>query len=134
MMKKVLTIGVYDLLHLGHIELFRKAKALGDYLIVAVQDADFVTKFKPDTKLVYTTEQRLYMVSSVKFVDEVVEYQSADQIVKTVDFDILAVGPDQTNNAFILAKEWCKLHGKNVITIPRTSGVSSSALRKGVNS
>lgn len=133
-MKKVLTIGVYDLLHLGHIELFRKCKALGDYLIVAVQDAAYVTKFKPTTKLVYTTDQRKYMVDSIKFVDEVVVYQTADQIVKTVDFDILAVGPDQTNSAFVLAKQWCEEHGKEIITVPRTNGVSSSALRQGVNS
>ena len=43
-MKKVLTVGVYDLLHVGHVELFRKAKSLGDYLIVAVQDSDVVKK------------------------------------------------------------------------------------------
>jgi glycerol-3-phosphate cytidylyltransferase-like family protein len=107
---------------------------LGDYLIVAVQDAAYVTKFKPTTKLVYTTDQRKYMVNSIKFVDEVVVYQTADQIVKTVDFDILAVGPDQTNSAFVLAKRWCEKHGKEIITVPRTNGVSSSALRKGVNS
>ena len=63
-MKKVLTVGVYDLLHIGHIELFRKAKALGDYLIVAVQKSDYVLKYKPNAKLVYSTEQRCYMVTT----------------------------------------------------------------------
>ena len=54
-MKKVLTVGVYDLLHIGHIELFRKAKALGNHLIVAVQDSEVVLQYKPDVNLVYST-------------------------------------------------------------------------------
>ena len=60
-MKRILTVGVFDLLHFGHMELFRKAKALGDHLIVAVQDDENVVKFKPGTKLTYNTEQRCYM-------------------------------------------------------------------------
>ena len=66
-MKKVLTVGVYDLLHIGHVELFRKAKALGDYLIVAVQDSDVVLKFKPEAKMVYSTEERCYMVRAIRY-------------------------------------------------------------------
>ena len=53
-MKKVLTVGVYDMLHIGHVLLFMKAKELGDELIVAVQDGDVVLKYKPDTKMIYT--------------------------------------------------------------------------------
>ena len=49
-MKKVLTVGVYDLLHVGHVNLFRRAKAQGDYLIVAVQGSDVVLKYKPEAK------------------------------------------------------------------------------------
>lgn len=46
-MKKVLTVGVFDYLHIGHIKLFDRCKSYGDYLIVAVQDLDYVEKFKP---------------------------------------------------------------------------------------
>jgi len=53
-MKKVLTVGVYDLTHYGHFELFRKARTLGDYLIVAVQDSSAVNRFKPETNLICT--------------------------------------------------------------------------------
>lgn len=132
-MKRVLTIGVYDLLHIGHIELFRKAKNLGDYLIVAVQDSNYVNKFKPGTSLYYSTEDRLFMVGSIRYVDETIVYTSADEIVKTVDFDILAVGPDQTNEAFVKAKQWCKDNGKQIIVLPRTEGVSSSDIRIIIN-
>jgi cytidyltransferase-like protein len=86
-MKTVLTFGVYDMLHIGHILLFKKAKELGDKLIVAVQDGDYILKYKPDTKMVYTTEERLYMVSTIKYVDEVVVYKDVDKDIKNIDFD-----------------------------------------------
>ena len=93
-MKKVLTVGVYDILHIGHVLLFKHARELGDILIVAVQESDVVRKYKPSAKLVYTTDERMFMVGSMKFVDQVVSYREVDNIVKTIDFDILAVGPD----------------------------------------
>ena len=49
--KRVLTVGVYDLLHKGHVEIYRRAKGLGDYLIVAVQDSDYILKYKPNAKV-----------------------------------------------------------------------------------
>lgn len=49
-MKKILTVGVYDYFHLGHLRLFKNAKKLGDYLIVAVQDGDYILRYKPDAK------------------------------------------------------------------------------------
>lgn len=61
MMKKVLTVGVFDLLHIGHVNLFRRAKKLGDSLTVAVQCSEVVLKYKPDAKLVYSTEERIYI-------------------------------------------------------------------------
>ena len=128
-MKKILTIGVFDLLHVGHVELFRKAKALGDYLIVAVQDSDMVERWKPGAKLVCTTEERCYMVRAIRYVDEVVVYESAEEIVQKVDFDVLAKGPDQMNESFRKALEYCEKAGKEVCILPRTEGISSSDLK-----
>lgn len=128
-MKKILTVGVFDLLHFGHIELFRKAKALGDHLIVAVQDAEYVTKFKPEAKLTYTTEQRCYMIAAIRYVDEVVVYETAESIVQEVDFDVFARGPDQTNDSFVAAEKWCAAHNKEVTILPRTEGISTSMLK-----
>lgn len=129
-MKKILTVGVYDLLHIGHIELFRKAKAMGDYLIVAVQDSAYVKKFKPEAQLVYSTEERCYMVRSIRYVDEVVVYDSVDKIVEEVDFDIFAKGPDQNHEGFMKAVTFCQEHGREVKTLPRTDGISSSELKE----
>ncbi len=128
-MKKVFTVGVYDLLHIGHVELFRKAKALGDWLIVAVQDSEDVVKFKPEAKLVYNTEERCYMVRSIRYVDDVVVYKNVKDIVKEVDFDIFVVGPDQNHQGFQEAIKYCKEKGREVVVLPRTDGISSSELK-----
>lgn len=129
-MKKILTVGVYDLLHIGHINLFKKSKQLGDYLIVAVQSSEVVSDFKPNAKLIYSTEERMYMVKAVRFVDEVIEYQSVDEIVKTVEFDILVTGPDQNHIGFKNAISWCNENGKQTVVIPRTEGISTSWLKE----
>ena len=129
-MKKVLTVGVYDLLHVGHVELFRKAKALGDYLIVAVQDSEVVALYKPESQTVLSTEERCYMVRAIRYVDEVVVYRDVKDIVREVDFDIFAKGPDQRHEGFQKAVEWCQAQGREVVVLPRTEGVSSTDLKE----
>jgi len=129
-MKKVLTVGVYDLLHIGHVNLFRRAKALGDTLTVAVQSSEVVLKYKPEAKLIYSTEERMYMVKAIRYVDEVITYEAVDDIVKTADFDIFVTGPDQTHEGFQRAIQWCKDNGKESVVLPRTEGISSSWLKE----
>ena len=129
-MKKVLTVGVYDLLHIGHVNLFRRARAEGEYLIVAVQESEVVLKYKPEVKLVYSTEERMYMVKAIRYVDKVITYKAVDDIVKTADFDIFVTGPDQNHDGFQKAIRWCKEHGKKHIVLPRTEGISSSWLKE----
>ena len=128
-MKTVLTFGVFDMLHIGHILLFKRAKELGDRLIVAVQDGDYILKYKPGTNMVYTTKERLYMVSTIKYVDEVIVYKDVDKDIQNIEFDVFAKGPDQIHSGFQRAVEWCKANGKEVIVIPRTDGISSTMLR-----
>lgn len=133
-MKAILTFGVYDMLHIGHILLFKHAKELfpGEEcrLIVAVQDGDFILKYKPGTKMVYTTEERMFMVSSVRWVDEVVTYKDVDVDIQNIEFDVFAKGPDQIHAGFQRAVEWCEANGKEVIVVPRTEGISSTMLRE----
>lgn len=128
--KTVLTFGVYDMMHIGHILLFKRAKERGDRLVVAVQDGDFILKYKPDTRIIYTTEERLYMVSTIRYVDEVVTYQDVDKDIQHIDFDVLVLGQDQNHPGFQRAIEWCKEHGKEVVRLPRTEGISSTLLRE----
>ncbi len=127
--KKVLTVGVYDLIHKGHVELYRRAKGLGDYLIVAAQDSDYILKYKPTAKVLNSTEDRKYMIKSIRYVDEVITYTDVDKIVQEIDFDIFVTGPDQIHAGFQKAIRWCEEHGKEHIVLGRTEGVSSSELK-----
>lgn len=126
----VLTVGVYDLLHIGHVELFRKARALGGRLVVAVQDSEVVEAFKPGANLVYSTEERCYMVAAIRYVDQVVVYRNVKDIVRDIAPDIFAKGPDQNHEGFRQAVEWCEQNGKRVVTLPRTEGISSTELKE----
>lgn len=127
--KKVLTVGVYDLLHKGHVELYRRAKGLGDYLIVAAQDSDYILKYKPTAKVLNSTEDRKYMIKAIRYVDEVITYTDVDKIVQEVDFDVFVTGPDQCHSGFQRAIAWCEEHGKEHTVLARTDGVSSSELK-----
>ena len=75
-MNRVLTFGVYDYFHLGHLRLFKQCKEYGDYLIVAVQDGDYIKKYKLDANILYSTEERVEIIEALKVVDRVVVYQT----------------------------------------------------------
>lgn len=130
-MKRVLTFGVFDLLHYGHVRLFERAKQLDEeaHLIVAVQRDSAVNKYKPDAVLKCNEDIRTYMVNSVRYVDEVVFYSDVDIDIQKYDFDILCLGADQIHAGFQRAIEYCKAHDKVVIVLERTKGISSSMLR-----
>lgn len=118
------------MLHIGHILLFKRAKELGDKLVVAVQDGDYILKYKPGTQMVYSTEERLYMVSTIKYVDEVVVYRDVDIDIKNIGFDIFVRGEDQQHAGFQRAIQWCEQNGKEAVTLSRTEGISSTLLRE----
>lgn len=128
-MKKVITVGVFDYFHLGHLRLFENAKKLGDYLIVAVQDGKCILKTKPNANVLYSTEQRVDLVRALRVVDEVIIYQDVDTILPEVEFDVFAIGGDQTHAGFQRAVKWCEENGKEVIRLPRTPGICSSDIK-----
>lgn len=133
-MKTILTFGVYDMLHIGHVLLFKHAKELfpneACRLVVAVQNTENVLKYKPEAKMVYSTDERIFMVSSICYVDKVITYDDVDVDIKNVAFDVFAKGPDQNHVGFQRAEEWCRQNGKQVVVIPRTEGISSTLLRE----
>lgn len=132
-MKKIITFGVFDYFHIGHLKLFEQAKKYGDYLIVAVQDSNAIKKYKPDCDIFYSTEDRTHIVSSLSVVDEVCVYFDMDKDIKTFDFDALAVGEDQVHANIQRAVDWCKENNKEIIRLLRTPGVSSSQVKKSVS-
>ena len=124
-MKKVITYGTYDLLHEGHINLLRRAKELGDYLIVGVTNDSF-DRERGKLNVRNNVLERVEAVKATGFVDKVIieDYvgQKIDDIIK-YDVDIFAIGSDWKGK-FDYLEEYC-----NVVYLPRTEGISSTMLR-----
>ncbi len=132
-MIKLLTFGVFDYFHLGHLRLFKNCKKNGDYLIVAVQNGDYILKFKPNAKIFYTTDQRVEMIEALKIVDQVIVYNSIDEAtLNAIDFDVLCLGEDHVSERFIKAEQWCNEHGKTVVRMKRTPGISSTDIKENI--
>ena len=129
-MSKILTFGVYDYFHLGHLRLFKQCKEYGDYLIVAVQDSKYILKYKPDAKVLYTTEERVEILEALRIVDKVVVYHTVGEAtLEKIDFDILALGEDHKGGRFEEVEKWCNEHGKKVVRLRRTPGICSSEIK-----
>lgn len=129
-MTKILTFGVYDYFHIGHLRLFKQCKEHADYLIVAVQDGDYILKFKPDAKVLYSTEERVEILEGLRVVDEVVVYDTVGvSALEKIDFDILALGEDHKGGRFDEVENWCNEHGKKVVRLKRTPGICSSEIK-----
>ncbi|MDD5596354.1 MAG: adenylyltransferase/cytidyltransferase family protein [Victivallaceae bacterium] len=124
---KVFTVGVFDLFHIGHVNMLKRAKDLGNYLIVGVQYN--VHKYK-EASLYYSFEQRVDIIKSLRYVDLVVPYEDVGDRIESIDFDIFAKGPDQDHKGFQKAFEYCLKNSKKIIEIPRTENISASVLRK----
>lgn len=133
-MKKILTFGVYDYFHLGHLRLFKQCKEHADYLIVAVQDGNYILKYKPDAKILYSTAERVEIIKALRVVDEVVIYQTVGaEALEKIDFDILALGEDHKGGRFDEAVKWCKEHDKSAVRLKRTPGICSSNIKESIN-
>lgn len=132
-MKRILTFGVFDYFHYGHLKLLERCKALGDYLIVAVQDGEEIHVNKPDSIIFYDTQQRVEIIRSLRCVDEVFVYRQVWEDVKKIDFDLLVVGGDQVHDGFQEAMQWCQNNGKEVVRLPRTPNISSSQIKKNLS-
>lgn len=129
-MKRVLTYGTYDLLHYGHIRLLRRARELGDYLIVAISTDEFnAVKGK---KAYHNYETRKEMLEAVRYVDLVIPEKTWEQKiddVKEYHVDVVVMGSDWAGNEkFEQLRDYC-----DVVYLDRTEGVSTSKIKKELN-
>ena len=131
--KTAITFGVFDLLHFGHFELFRRIKELvGECgkVFVMLQIDEMIAKYKPGCKNVYDFATRLTMIESLRTVDKAIPYDVVGvEAVKDIDFNILVVGPEHTSERFQKLFKWCAENGKEVVTLPRTEGISTTKLK-----
>ena len=111
--------------------MFKQCKEHGDYLIVAVQDGNYILKYKPDAEILYSTQERVEMIEALRIVDEVIIYKTVGiEALEMVDFDLLALGEDHIGERFDIVEKWCYLHGKKVVRLKRTPNISSSYIKK----
>jgi glycerol-3-phosphate cytidylyltransferase len=126
-MKRVITYGTYDLLHYGHINLLRRAKALGDYLIVVLSSDEFNWKEK-HKKTYFTYEQRKQLLESIRYVDLVIpetNWQQKRTDMHEYHIDTFVMGDDWKGKFDFLKEE-----GVGVVYLPRTPEISSSQMKK----
>lgn len=124
-MKKVITYGTFDLLHYGHINLLRRAKEQGDYLIVALSTDEFNWNEK-GKKCYFTYEQRKELLEAIRYVDLVIPESSWDQKasdVKEFRVDTFVMG-DDWKGKFDFLKELCE-----VVYLPRTPEISTTQIK-----
>ena len=125
-MKRVITYGTFDLLHYGHINLLRRAKALGDYLIVVISSDEFNWNEK-HKKCYFTYEQRKALVEAIRYVDLVIPEENWEQ--KRTDMHEYHI------DTFVMGDDWkgkfdfLKEEGVEVVYLPRTPEISSSQIK-----
>lgn len=125
-MKKVITYGTYDLLHYGHINLLRRARALGDYLIVALSTDEFNQKQK-QKKCYFSYEQRKQLLEAIRYVDLVIPEENWEQKVSDVrEFrvDTFVMGSDWEGK-FDFLKPYC-----DVVYLPGTPEISTTQIKE----
>lgn len=110
-------------------------KKIADYLIVAVQNEEYVLKYKPSARMLYSTEERVKILEGLRVVDEVYVYETVcPRTLEQIDFDILALGEDHRGGRFDEVVEWCNSHDKKVVRLKRTEGISSTIIKDKVDS
>ena len=125
-MKRVITYGTFDLLHYGHINLLRRARELGDYLVVALSTDEFNWNQK-QKKCYCPYEERKRMLEAIRYVDLVIPEESWEQKTTDVDkyqIDVFVMGDDWAGK-FDFLKPQCE-----VVYLPRTPEISTTKIKR----
>lgn len=126
------TAGVFDLFHIGHLNLIKKAKQNCDYLIVGVNSDQLVQQYKNKTPVI-PEEERLEIIKSLKYVDEAVLINTRDKLdaYKKYNFNKIFVGDDWKNHpSYNEAIDELKPYGVEFIFFPYTKATSSTIIKK----
>lgn len=125
-MKRILTYGTFDLFHEGHLNILKRSKELGDYLIVAVSTDEF-NEIK-GKKSYHPYEVRRKIVEAIKYVDLVIPEENWEQKIgdiKKYEIDVVTMGDDWAgSDKFDYLKEYAE-----VVFLPRTEGISTSMIK-----
>ena len=127
-MKTIWANGCFDILHIGHIELFKYAKSLGDRLVIGIDSDDKVKKDKGESRPFNRVEDRKFVLESIRYVDEVLIFNSAEQLeslIKEVFPDIMVVGSDWKGKKVVGSE-----YSKEVVFFDRIEGYSTTNILK----
>lgn len=130
-MIRVITYGTFDLLHYGHINLLRRARELGDYLIVGLSSDEF-NRNEKGKECYFSFEQRKTMLEAVRFVDQVIPESNWNQKRRDVHeygVDIFVIGDDWRGEFDYLEEE-----GVKVVYLERTPEISTTQIKEDLNS
>jgi len=129
-MKKVITYGTFDLLHYGHINLLRRAKSLGDYLVVGLSTDEFNNKEK-NKECYFDYENRKSLLDAVRYVDLVIPEENWEQKISDIqkyNIDVFVIGDDWKGKF-----DYLKDIGVEVVYLPRTKEISTSKIKDDLN-
>ncbi|MCF7906874.1 adenylyltransferase/cytidyltransferase family protein [Patescibacteria group bacterium] len=125
------TTGVFDMFHIGHLNILKKAKKMCDYLIVGVSTDELVLSYK-NKKPIIPFKERVAIIKSIKYVDKVVPQENRDKIqaFKKISFDVMFVGDDwKGSKLFNQVEKTLNKYGTKVEYFPYTKNISSTKLR-----
>jgi glycerol-3-phosphate cytidylyltransferase len=128
-MKRVITYGTFDVTHFGHINLLKRARELGDYLIVGLSSDEF--NAMKNKKSYYSYDQRKFLIESCRYVDMVIPEDNWEQKISDIqkyNIDVFVMG-DDWKGKFDFLKDYCE-----VVYLPRTPNVSSTQTKEYLNS
>jgi len=123
-MKKIFINGCFDILHRGHIELFKCAKSMGDYLLVAIDSDTRVKQLKGQSRPINNQEDRKLMLESLRYIDEVLVFESPEALANVVNFyspDLMIVGSEYRDKKVIGSE-----HAKEIYFFEKINGYSTT--------
>ncbi len=136
---KVLTVGTFDLIHSGHINLFKKCRILAGTgeVIVGVNTDEFVLKYKK-TKPIIPFDHRFYVINNIVGVDKVISNDSfsLEDMLQNIKPDLLVIGSDWASKDYLkqigTTIDWLETNNILLVYVPYTDGISSSLIKKNI--
>ena len=131
-MTTVWTNGCFDILHIGHIELFKYARSLGDQLIVGIDSDNRVRSLKGTSRPINNQEYRKQLLNSIKYIDNVVIFNSDTELkenIKIFHVDIIVIGDDYKDR-YVIGSELVK----NIIFMPKILNISTTSILERIHS
>ena len=125
----VFTNGVFDLLHPGHIDIIKAARAAGDALVVGINGDDSVRRLKGESRPVRTEAERAYVIAALEAVDVVTVFDEDTplELVRCLEPDVIVKGGDYTESTIVGAAE-VRARGGDVLVFPLTAGQSTTSI------